>query len=113
ARQARVIHAVEPPSLRDVVGSPGRGLRSGGFRPGPAGIEEFVPPGWLPDVLRWEGPRRWLRTRRARRLQRALRKRGIEDPLYYVWNPMYQPTVAELADPTLVSTPTTSTTSTP
>jgi glycosyltransferase involved in cell wall biosynthesis len=43
-----------------------------------------------------------MRAARARHLQDTLREAGMPDPLYYVWNPMYQPAVEALADPRFV-----------
>ena len=105
ARDWRVIHAGEPTPLRTVVRAPGKALSPGGVGPSPTappGVEEYTPPGRYPDVHRWPSLARGMRARRARHLQASLREAGLADPLYYVWNPMYQPAVEPLSDPTLV-----------
>lgn len=102
AKRGRVVHVKEPTPLRDTVKSPGRLFDGGGLRPGPVGLEEYSPPGRLPDAQRWPAVGDRLREGRARHLQSTLARAGMADPLYYVWNPMYQTEVAALSDPTLV-----------
>jgi glycosyltransferase involved in cell wall biosynthesis len=102
AKRWRVVHVQEPVSLRAALKSPSRLLDPGGLHPGEVGLEEYVPPGRLPHVHRWPALVRWLQARRARRLQATLADAGMPDPLYYVWNPMYRPSVEALSDPTLV-----------
>lgn len=102
AERWRVIHVQHPAPLRDALRSPARALASGGLRPGRQGLEEYVPPGRFPEVHRWPSLTRRLHAARARHLQRTLADAGMDDPLYYVWNPMYKPEVEFLSEPTLV-----------
>ncbi len=102
ARRGRVIHVQEPTSLRDALKSPGGLLEAGGLEPGPEGLEKYVPPGRFPDTRRWPSVGHRLRGKRADHLQKVLADSGMPDPLFYVWNPMYQSEVAALSDPTLV-----------
>lgn len=102
AKRGRVVHVKEPTPLRDTLKSPGRLLEAGGLSPGPAGLEEYASPGRFPDAQRWPSLGDRFRAGRARHLQDTLADTGMADPLYYVWNPMYQSEVEALSDPTLV-----------
>lgn len=103
----RVVHVQEPTPLRRLLTSPGRvaapgGLSSADAPPAPRGLELYTPPGRHPDVHRWPSFGRSLRFRRARHLQATLAEAGMPDPLFYVWNPMYQQAVEALDRPRFI-----------
>jgi len=102
ARRHRVFIVRDPGDWRCVVKNPRLLLRRARIEGGPSGVVQYAPPGWLPEIYRWNPLRRILTSLRCRSLVRTLRTERAIPAVYYVWLPDHQEAVEGLVGSPLV-----------